>query len=469
MRAISARSVGGALTLRGYGIVFNSPSTPLGNPPFVEQISPTAWTPSNDVTDVLCTFDHDTKNYLGRRSAGTLRLGVDRTGVWFECDLPGTAAGRDIYALVERGDVSGCSFTFIAEEDTWSQAADGTPLRTVTRMRVVELGPVLNPAYADTTVAVRSMRSAGISTLEKKDIMSDLNPAAIAGILTDDDAKRSRDEIKLFGRALAQTRDADWIDGEASEYAPVILSAAGKGSKLIEKVVTFPFARQRGYVPVAPKVTAELQPRNEAATFIENEVTAPEFQAVKVSAMVSIDRDTLTDVPPTETAINTSLAAAVGQRVDHTLINGGTDGDVTISGMLADGTATTVTAIGFDELVDAAARVQDSGGDATAVIGRPAAIAAILKKVDGSKLDRLPELIAIPDLADGTVGLPVGTVLVADLASVSVALRKNLEIFKSESVPEAFERDRVFIAGRSRIGSVVLADSARVQVLKVGA
>ncbi|MFJ1579215.1 HK97 family phage prohead protease [Streptomyces sp. NPDC088182] len=461
--------MGETQTIRGYGIVFNSPSSPLGNPPFVEQISPTAWTPESDTTDVLCTFGHDTKNYLGRRGAGTLRLGIDHIGIWFECDLPATTAGRDLFALVQRGDVSGCSFTFRAEDDEWSKRSDGMPLRTVTRMRVLELGPVLNPAYPDTTVAVRSLRSAGIPTLEEKDIMSDPKPAGISGILTDDDAKRTRDEIKLFGRVLAQTREADWINGEASEYAPAILSAAGKGSKLIEKVATFPFTRQRGYVPVAPKVTAELQPRNEAATFIENEVTAPTFQAVKVTAMVSIDRDTLTDVPPTETAINTSLAAAVGQRIDHTLINGGTDGDVTVSGMLADGTSTTVTAIGFDEITDAVARIQDSGGEAVAVIGRPSAIAAILKKVDGSKLDRLPELVAIPDLADGTVGIPTNTVLVADLDSVSVALRKNLEIFRTETAPEAFERDRVFIAGRSRIGSVVLADAARVQVLKVGA
>ncbi|WP_248864909.1 HK97 family phage prohead protease [Streptomyces halobius] len=465
--------MGETLTIRGYGIVFNSPSTPLGNPPFVEQISPAAWSPENDETDVICTFDHDTKNYLGRRSAGTLRLGADQTGIWFECDLPDTAAGRDVFALVQRGDISGCSFTFRADDDEWSKTADGTPLRTVTRMRVLELGPVLNPAYPDTTVAVRSMQSAGITpataSTEESDSMNGIYPSGVTGVVTDDEANRSRDEIKVLGRSLSEVREKDWIDAEGSAYAPEILSAAGKGSKLITKVAVFPFNRQRGYVSIAPKVTAVLQPRNEAAIFIENEVTAPDFRAVKVSAMVSVDKDTLADVPPTEAAINTSLAAAIGQRIDNTLINGGTDGDVTVSGMLADGTATTVTAIGFDEITDAIARVRDSGGEATAVMGCPSAIAAILKRVDSSKLDKIPELIAIPDLADGTVGLPAGTVLVADLDSVAVAMRKNLEIYKTEYAPEAFERDRAFIAGRSRIGSVVLADPARVQVLKVGA
>ncbi|WP_200263653.1 HK97 family phage prohead protease [Streptomyces sp. HSG2] len=473
VRALSARSVGATLTIHGYGIVFNSPSAPLGSPPLIEQISPAAWSPENDATDVLCTFDHDTRNYLGRRSAGTLRLGADRTGIWFECDLPDTAAGRDVFALVQRGDIPGCSFTFRADDDEWSKTSDGTPLRTVTHMRVLELGPVLTPAYPDTSVAVRSMRNAGhfsaTPSTEKGDSMNDTYPSGMTGVATDDEAKRSRAEIKLFGRPLSETRDADWIDAEGTAYAPEILSAAGKGSRLIEKVSSFSFKRQRGYVPIAPRVTAVLQPRNEAATFIQNQITAPDFQAVKVSAMVSIDKDTLSDVPPTETAINTALAAAVGQRIDHILINGGTDGDVTITGMLADGHTATATAIDFDSLADAVARIEDSGGEATAIMGRPSDIAGIKKKVDGNKLGKLPELISIPDLADGTVGVPVGTVLVADLSSVAVALRESLEIFRTEVAPEAFERDRVFIAGRSRVSSVTLADVARVQILKVGA
>ncbi|MEV0410170.1 phage major capsid protein [Streptomyces sp. NPDC050448] len=285
---------------------------------------------------------------------------------------------------------------------------------------------------------------------------------------TDEYAKRDRGSAEVFGTALSQTRDGDWFDAVASEYAPVTLSAAGKGSRLIQRVTAFPFGRQRGFVPIAPKMTAVLQPRNEAAAFMANAVTAPLFEAVKVSALVSVDKDTLTDIPPTESALNTALAAAIGARLDHVLIQGGTDGDVTVTGMIADGKTTTVGAIGFDQLADGVARVEDSGGTAEAIIARPGEIAAIRKQVDGNKLSSLPELISIPDLADGTVGIPAGTVIIADLSSVSVAIRKNLEILKTESAPEAFKVDRVFIAGRCRISSVVLADAGRVQILKVG-
>ncbi|MFJ1704416.1 phage major capsid protein [Kitasatospora sp. NPDC088346] len=285
---------------------------------------------------------------------------------------------------------------------------------------------------------------------------------------TDSYANRPRGSVRIFDTSLSQTRDGDWFDAVTSQYAPVTLSAAGKGSRLIQKVAAFPFSRQRGFLPIAPKATAVLQARNEAAAFIANQVTAPAFEAVKVSAMVSIDKDTLTDIPPTEAALNTTLAAAIGARLDHVLIQGGTDGDVTVTGMLADGKTTAVPEIGFDQLADAVARIEDSGGTAEAIIARPSEIAGIRKKVDGNKLDKLPELISIPDLADGTPGIPTGTVIVADLASVAVAIRKSLEILKTENSPEAFRVDRVFIAGRCRVSSVVLADAARVQILKVG-
>ena len=49
---------------------------------------------------------------LGRNQAGTLRLSEDDTGLAYEIDLPDTQAARDVYALIERGDVSQSSFAF---------------------------------------------------------------------------------------------------------------------------------------------------------------------------------------------------------------------------------------------------------------------------------------------------------------------------------------------------------------------
>ncbi|MFE6080711.1 HK97 family phage prohead protease [Streptomyces virginiae] len=462
IRALSAHSAGSARTIRGYGIVFNSLSAPMGNPAFVEQISPTAWNPSADPYDVIATFGHDEKQFLGRRSANTLRLGTDSTGIWYEVDLPDTTAGNDLFELVKRGDVTGSSFTFRADDDDWAKGPDGMPLRTITRMRVFELGPVLNPAYPDTTVAARSMRAApSVSpphTTEKT--------MPLPGSIAAEHAKRSRSEVRLLGNSLSEMRDEDFVPALDARPVPVILNASGRGSRLIERVSTYPFSRQFGYVPITPKVTAEIQPRNVAQAALAARVKTIGTAALKVSALVSIGNDTLTDVPSSEVALNTALAAAVGQRTDDVLVNGGDDGDTVATGILDQGARTAgLASIGYDQLADAIARIETSGGIADAVVGDPAAIAKLRKALPGDKLSTLPDFISLPPLADGTPILAVDTVIVADFNSCGVGIRAQLEVTKTETMKEAHQTDSVFISGRARIGSVVLADKARVQVL----
>lgn len=472
---VRALSAGPKRTISGYAVVYNSPSLPLGNPPFVEVISPTAWTPQSDSGDVLCTFNHDTDNYLGRSSAGTLRLSTDSTGLHFECDIPDTAAGHDLYTLVQRGDVTGCSFTFFADADEWSTSADGTPLRTVTRMRVKELGPVLNPAYAETSISARSLARAAAAipaptTLKETNmtdnILSNGNGTDVRGISSGTHAKRSQADVKIFGRAYTELRESGFVDAVDARPVPVVLNASGRGSRLIERVTTYPFDKHFGIVPVTPKITADIQPRNVAQAAQAARMNTIGAVALKVSAVVSVDNDTLVDVPSTEAGINTALAAAVGARTDDVLINGGDDGDNVATGILAQGIRTAaLTAIGYDEIADAIARIETSGGIADAVIGSPVAIASLRKAIPGDKIGTLPDFISLAPLADGTAILLADTVLVADLNSCGIGVRSALEVTKTDTEPEAFQLDSAFIAGRARVGSVVLADAARAQVL----
>ena len=74
--------------------------------------------------DVVCTFNHNNDAVLGRTTSGTLRLRGDDTGLAFECDLPNTQIGRDVYESVKRGDLNGCSFAFELGErgdEEWSE------------------------------------------------------------------------------------------------------------------------------------------------------------------------------------------------------------------------------------------------------------------------------------------------------------------------------------------------------------
>ncbi|KSV79539.1 peptidase U35 [Sinorhizobium sp. GW3] len=143
----------GTKTLTGYAAVFNS-STDIGGY-FTEQIAPGAFAETIK-GDVRCLFNHQSGNVLGRTKSGTLRLSEDSHGLRFEVDLPDTVLGKDVGTLVARGDISGCSFDFRAMKQSWDDTVD-PPRRTLEKVEISEVSIVTFPAYADTTVGVRSL------------------------------------------------------------------------------------------------------------------------------------------------------------------------------------------------------------------------------------------------------------------------------------------------------------------------
>lgn len=148
----------GATMLVGYGAVFGKRSQDLGG--FTEIIEPAAFNRSlSDGGDVLCCVNHDVNLLLGRSASDTLRLSTDDIGLRYEIDMPDTTAGRDAMVLAERGDLFGSSFTFSVAPsgERWTEDDDGRRTRFLSEVRLYELGPVVSPAYLDTTVASRSM------------------------------------------------------------------------------------------------------------------------------------------------------------------------------------------------------------------------------------------------------------------------------------------------------------------------
>jgi HK97 family phage prohead protease len=101
--------------------------------------------------DVLSTFNHDVNRLLGRTSSGTLRLADTPAGLVYEVDLPDAAA--DVRELLARGDLRGSSFTAFPHRggDRW-----GKDLRELTSLELVELGPVVSPAYPTSGADLRS-------------------------------------------------------------------------------------------------------------------------------------------------------------------------------------------------------------------------------------------------------------------------------------------------------------------------
>jgi HK97 family phage prohead protease len=102
-------------------------------------------------------YNHNADQVLGRVGSGTLRLEEDDTGLRFELDLPDTSYARDLSALVQRGDVAGCSFAFAARPggELWEEI-NGETIRTLTALDLGEITITAQPAYPDTTVAKRN-------------------------------------------------------------------------------------------------------------------------------------------------------------------------------------------------------------------------------------------------------------------------------------------------------------------------
>ena len=142
--------------LVGYAAVFNKPSHDLGG--FREVIQPGAFKRTLATSEgVRALYNHNADQVLGRVGAGTLRLSEDETGLRFELDLPPTSYAKDLSVLVERGDVSGCSFAFRVRPggETWEQR-DGQDVRILSALDLDEITITANPAYPDTQVAKRN-------------------------------------------------------------------------------------------------------------------------------------------------------------------------------------------------------------------------------------------------------------------------------------------------------------------------
>lgn len=143
------------MIVEGYAIVFNSESRDLGG--FTEIVSPEALNGALERNnDVLALYDHNYGQILGRQSSETLKLEKDERGLRFTLDLPNTQLGRDVFTLVNRGDLKGNSFGFTVRKDDWSKE-DGKVKRTIEEIGdLFEISIVSMPAYDATELTKRS-------------------------------------------------------------------------------------------------------------------------------------------------------------------------------------------------------------------------------------------------------------------------------------------------------------------------
>lgn len=141
--------------LKGYAARFDSMSEDLGG--FREIIKPGAFDRAlEEKHDVRALVNHDSNLILGRSTAGTLKLSVDKNGLLAEIDPPDTQAGRDAVVSVERGDFTGMSFAFRTLTDEWRHQ-DGEVVRELLDLELFDVSVVAYPAYPATQVSARAL------------------------------------------------------------------------------------------------------------------------------------------------------------------------------------------------------------------------------------------------------------------------------------------------------------------------
>ena len=168
VRNIETRQEGdGTMRLAGYAAVFNDPSVPL---PFSERIAPGAFRKTlSETPDVRLLINHEGLP-LARTKNNTLTLTEDENGLYIDAILPDTSEARDLWTLVQRGDVDQMSFAFRVIRQSWNK--DRTE-RTLTEVSLADgdVSVVTYPAYPTTTVEAREhLRNAVLAIKEGREI-----------------------------------------------------------------------------------------------------------------------------------------------------------------------------------------------------------------------------------------------------------------------------------------------------------
>lgn len=148
-------------TLTGVPIVFNARSN-LG---WYDEIIESGALDETDLKDVRFLVNHNTDMIPLARSRNnnensTMQMTVGDEGMTIRVDLDteNNADAKALYSAVSRGDISGMSFMFTVDGDSWEDMESDHPTRVIRKIdRVFEVSAVTFPAYAQTSIQARGL------------------------------------------------------------------------------------------------------------------------------------------------------------------------------------------------------------------------------------------------------------------------------------------------------------------------
>jgi HK97 family phage prohead protease len=155
---------GAKFALAGRAITYNDETEiPCSNGSFLERVAPGALDGVlGSGAEIKALFNHNADSVLGSRKNGTLSLTSNDKALSFAVALDKkNAKHQEVYAMVQRGDIDGCSFNFVPEDEDWENVRDSKgnlrARRTLKKININEISVVTFPAYNNTMVQARSV------------------------------------------------------------------------------------------------------------------------------------------------------------------------------------------------------------------------------------------------------------------------------------------------------------------------
>ena len=150
-----ARDENGEKYIEAYFAVFDSVYEIW--PGATESVHRDAFNETLEEDDIRCLIDHDTRLVLGRNRAGTFELRTDAHGLWGRVKInQQDQDALNLYARVQRGDVSQCSFGFEILDEETEYKDDGTVHWTIKKVKMYEGSICTFPAYKETMAQARA-------------------------------------------------------------------------------------------------------------------------------------------------------------------------------------------------------------------------------------------------------------------------------------------------------------------------
>ena len=173
----SVQNEGSKMIVEGKAIVYDEPFLlfEFGETKYYEQIDRGAFTGA-DLSQAYFKYNHsDVQMVLTRYKNGTLTFEERDDGVYIRAELADTTGGRDLFTLIQRGDIDKMSFAFTVKKQVVEENKENKSVtyRVCELDKIFDVAAVPHPAYQNTDIYARrrgdvEANLARVETLRKR-------------------------------------------------------------------------------------------------------------------------------------------------------------------------------------------------------------------------------------------------------------------------------------------------------------